>query len=105
MPNAECRMPNAECRISLFFSMPLYEYRCKDDGTLLELMRPMSQADAPVQDPEGKGCTFTWVMSVFQSGGQSGGKGDGGQSSSQSSGGHVHSGGCGCGKPRGSCGM
>lgn len=83
--------------------MPLYEYRCEEDGTLLELMRPMSQADAPVEDPEGKGRTFTRVMSVFQSGG----KGDGGSSSGggQSSGGHVHSGGCGCGKPRGSCGM
>lgn len=83
--------------------MPLYEYRCEDDGTLLELMRPMSQADAPVPDPEGKGRTFTRVMSVFQSGGK--GDSGGGQSSGQSSGGHVHSGGCGCGKPRGSCGM
>ena len=80
--------------------MPLYEYEAQD-GTVVELMRPMSQADAPVQDPEGKGRVFTRVMSVFQSGG----KGDSSGSGASSGGGHVHSGGCGCGKPRGSCGM
>jgi len=83
--------------------MPLYEYRCEEDGTLLELMRPMSQADAPVEDPEKKGRTFTRVMSVFQSGVQSGSTSPTGERGS--SGGHVHSGSCGCGKPRGSCGM
>lgn len=77
--------------------MPLYEYRCEQDGTLIELMRPMAQADAPVEDPEKKGRTFTRVLSVFQSAGSTRERGPAGGSS------HVHSGSCGCGKPRGSC--
>ena len=46
--------------------MPLYEYRCEEDGTLVTLLRPMAQADAPVDDPEGLNRTFTRVQSVFQ---------------------------------------
>ena len=45
--------------------MPLYEYRCIDDGTLITLLRPMSEADAPVEDPEGQGRPFHRVQSVF----------------------------------------
>lgn len=81
--------------------MPIYEYRCESDGTVLELIRPMSQADAPVPDPDGKGRTFKRVMSAFQSPASdrslpvsSGGGG----------GGHVHSGSCGCGRFKGPCG-
>ncbi len=47
--------------------MPLYEYICEADGTVLELIRPTAQADAPVEDPEGKGRTFTRTLSVFAS--------------------------------------
>ncbi|MCK4872235.1 MAG: hypothetical protein KAS72_05885 [Phycisphaerales bacterium] len=46
--------------------MPLYEYLCKEDGTKIELLRTMSQADAPVEDPEGKGRTFSRVLSTFE---------------------------------------
>ena len=38
--------------------MPLYEYVCEADGSVLELIRPMSEADKPVPDPEGKGRCF-----------------------------------------------
>ena len=73
--------------------MPIYEYVCEQDGTVVELLRPMADADKPVTDPDGKGRTFVRKHSVFgMSGGQSlpiaGGGG----------------GGCGCGKPHGSCG-
>lgn len=77
--------------------MPLYEYVCEKDGTVLELLRPMSQADEPVEDPEGKGRVFKRRQSTFASSGSS-------VSLGVSGGGHVHSGSCGCGKPRGACG-
>ncbi|MDG2423477.1 MAG: hypothetical protein P8M22_05810, partial [Phycisphaerales bacterium] len=46
--------------------MPLYEYRCEDDGDLVTLLRPMAQADEPVEDPQGLGRHFNRVHSVFQ---------------------------------------
>ena len=45
--------------------MPQYEYECVQDGELLTLLRPMSEADAPVEDPRGEGRTFKRVHSVF----------------------------------------
>ncbi len=45
--------------------MPIYEYRCVEDGTLISLIRPMSDADAPVEDPEGHDRTFERVQSLF----------------------------------------
>lgn len=79
--------------------MPLYEYRCEQDGTLLELLRPMAEADAPVEDPEGRGRTFRRVHSLFAAKGA-------GPAGQASSGGHTHHGGsCACGKrPAGQCG-
>lgn len=77
--------------------MPLYEY-VTDDGTRVELMRSMKDADKPVEDPEGKGRVFKRTLSVFSSGGGSGAGAPAGS-------GHVHSGTCGCGKRAGSCGM
>ena len=38
----------------------------RDDGTVIELMRPMSQADAPVEDPDGKGRIFVRRMATFE---------------------------------------
>lgn len=76
--------------------MPIYEYVCEKDGDRIELLRPMSQADAPVDDPKGKGREFKRVASTFAAQGAAAGVGKGG--------GHVHSGTCGCGKPQGSCG-
>lgn len=72
--------------------MPLYEYECIEDGTVLELLRPMRDADAPVDDPEGKGRTFKRRHSVF---GVNGAPAAGGRASA---GGHVHTGGCCCGR-------
>jgi len=71
--------------------MPLYEYIAREDGKVIELLRPMSEADAPVVDPEGKGRTFVRRQSTFAT---SGGPGAG----------HVHTSMCGCGKAPGSCG-
>jgi putative FmdB family regulatory protein len=76
--------------------MPLYEYICEQDGTVIELLRPMSQADEPVEDPDRKGRTFKRKQSTFASSGTT--------VSIGASGGHVHGGGCGCGKPHGGCG-
>jgi len=76
--------------------MPLYEYRCEQDGTVIELLRPMSQADAPVDDPDNKGRTFKRRQSTFAS--------SGGASAARS----VSLGGgggcCPCGKNSGGCG-
>lgn len=82
--------------------MPIYEYICEEPGkkpVTIELLRSFADADSPVPDPEGKGRTFRRVLSTFATGGTGAG-----QTSSAPSG-HVHSGGCGCGKRRGSCGM
>lgn len=77
--------------------MPLYEYVCEQDGTVIELMRPMSQADAPVEDPAGKGRSFTRKFSTFAAGGSGGGE-------ARSGGMGLPMGGCcPCGKNRGAC--
>lgn len=81
--------------------MPIYEYVCDVDGDRVELMRPMADADKPVDDPAGKGRVFKRTLSVFAAqggGGGTPGAGKGGGST------HVHTGGCGCGKPGGGCG-
>lgn len=80
--------------------MPIYEYAAPD-GSKVELIRPMADADKPVTDPEGKGRTFARVMSTVAVGG--GGSG-GAANSPGGGGGHIHSGMCGCGKRKGSCG-
>lgn len=74
------------------FGMPIYEY-ISDDGTVIELMRPMSEADVPPPDPENKGRIFRRKLSTFMA---------------PSSGGNAklaesNSGCCPCGKTRGSC--
>ena len=76
--------------------MPIYEYVSEKDGEKIELLRPMAQADAPVQDPAGKGRVFKRVASTFAAQGVAVSVGGGG--------GHVHSGGCcPCGKQANSC--
>lgn len=79
--------------------MPIYEYEAVEDGEVIELMRPMRDADAPVEDPKGRGRTFRRKMSVF------GVSGAAPAAQSSAPGGHVHSSGCGCGRPHGSCGL
>jgi putative FmdB family regulatory protein len=72
----------------------MYEYRCVEDGELITLLRPMADADKPVDDPKGKGRTFSRVFSTFAVSGSPVGQT------------HVHTGpGCGCGNPHGPCGM
>lgn len=74
--------------------MPIYEYVCEQDGAVIELLRPMTQADEPVTDPEGKGRTFKRKHSTFATSGAAAGvdlmKRQGGT--------------CGCGKRVGGCG-
>jgi predicted nucleic acid-binding Zn ribbon protein len=75
-------------------TMPVYEYESQEDGSVIELIRPMSQADAPVEDPDGKGRTFKRKHSVFSAAGTAAG----------SSGGVGGGGGCcPCGKGAGAC--
>jgi hypothetical protein len=74
--------------------MPLYEYVCEGDGERITLLRPMREADEPVEDPAGRGRVFARVHSTFGVGGTSAGAG----SVSLPMGG-----GCGCGKVHG-CG-
>ncbi|MCH2153094.1 MAG: zinc ribbon domain-containing protein [Phycisphaerales bacterium] len=45
--------------------MPLYEYRCEEDGELVTLLRSMEEADDPVDDPDGLNRSFHRVHSVF----------------------------------------
>jgi uridylate kinase len=45
--------------------MPIYEYEAVEDGEVIEIMRSMKDADAPVDDPRGKGRTFRRKFSVF----------------------------------------
>lgn len=80
--------------------MPIYEYEAVEDGEVIELMRPMKDADAPVEDPKGRGRTFRRKMSVFGVSGAASAVASGAQT-----GGHVHSSSCGCGRPSGSCGL
>ncbi|MBL8757241.1 MAG: zinc ribbon domain-containing protein [Phycisphaerae bacterium] len=76
--------------------MPMYEY-ATDDGTRIELLRSMADADKPVEDPEGRGRVFKRVMSTFaaQGAGGAGGAGAGGGASLGTC--------CPCGKGAGMC--
>ncbi|MCC6322805.1 MAG: zinc ribbon domain-containing protein [Phycisphaerales bacterium] len=75
--------------------MPIYEYTCQADGSTIELLRPMSEADKPVEDPEGRGRTFTRVHSTFAA--QGAGTDPKGRSHS------IGGGCCPCGKSHGGC--
>jgi putative FmdB family regulatory protein len=75
--------------------MPLYEYVCEQDGSVIEVLRSMSEADKPLEDPEGKGRIFRRRQSTFATGGTDGASG--------SSGGVSLGACCPCGKTAGSC--
>lgn len=75
--------------------MPLYEYVCETDGSRIELLRSMNEADKPVDDPEGRGRVFTRVQSTFAA--QGAGTAGGGSSLP------VSGGCCPCGKTAGGC--
>ncbi len=80
--------------------MPIYEYICEQDDTRIELLRPMSEADAPVEDPQSKGRTFKRAMSAPNA------KTAGGAGKGVSLGGGAGGSGgcCPCGKTSGGCG-
>jgi len=73
--------------------MPQYEYECEQDGEVIVLLRPMAQADDPVEDPNGRGRTFRRRHSVF-------GVATGAATPPPAAGGC-----CPCGKDFGACGM
>jgi putative FmdB family regulatory protein len=73
--------------------MPIYEYVCEKDGAVIELLRPMADADKPVADPDGKDRIFTRKHSTFATSGQAAG----GNTS-------LKQGSCACGKRHGGCG-
>ena len=77
--------------------MPLYEYTCEEDGSTIDLLRSMSAADDPVEDPEGKGRTFVRQYSTFQVGDGPAAKKGSGFNPGANGGGHGGGGGCGCG--------
>ena len=51
--------------------MPMYEYKNDMDTEVIELLRPMADADKPVKDPSGKNRKFTRCHSVFAMSGAS----------------------------------
>jgi putative FmdB family regulatory protein len=74
--------------------MPLYEYACEQDGAVIELLRPMADADKPVPNPDSRGRTFIRRHSTFAA-----------KSGSPSTGASLPTVGscCPCGKASGSC--
>ncbi|MFM9144756.1 MAG: hypothetical protein ACKORL_05160 [Phycisphaerales bacterium] len=73
--------------------MPQYEYANDVDDEVIVLLRPMRDADAPVEDPSGRGRVFRRQHSVF------------GVAGSPVGAAPVHSGPCcPCGKPKDRCG-
>jgi len=72
--------------------MPQYEYICEEDGEVMTLLRAMKDADAPVDDPKGRGRRFVRRHSTFMTG-----------SSKKTSPSFNGSAGCPCGDPNGPC--
>ena len=72
--------------------MPMYEYRCLEDGETITLLRPIRDADKLVDDPKGLGRKFTRQFSTFEAP-------TGAKTSNPSS----FGGGCPCGNPDGPC--
>ncbi|MGE3107293.1 MAG: FmdB family zinc ribbon protein [Phycisphaerales bacterium] len=78
--------------------MPIYEYVCEADGTVIELMRSMKDADRPAEDPEGRGRRFVRKLSSFAA------KSGGSPASRASAAGSLPTACCPCGKSSGQCG-
>jgi putative FmdB family regulatory protein len=79
--------------------MPIYEYVCHETGDVIELLRPIDQADAPVIDPGGQGRAFVRQISVFAtSGGVSNNRAGSAKTAALPMGGC-----CPCGKGQGAC--
>jgi predicted nucleic acid-binding Zn ribbon protein len=80
--------------------MPQYEYICEDDGEIITLLRPMRDADKPVEDPAGQGRTFKRMHSTFMVSESAASKAKSNAKPATRPGG-----GCACGNPHGPCGM
>lgn len=76
--------------------MPIYEYQSQQDGAVIELVRPMADADKPVPDPDGKGRTFKRKLSTFTAAGSTASPSASGSALPMSTC-------CPCGKNAGSC--
>ena len=77
--------------------MPIYEYRALEDGHVIEMIRPVADADKPVPDPAGLKRTFVRIHSAFS-------VSSGSRSSAARSLPSSPSGGCcPCGDPSGPC--
>jgi predicted nucleic acid-binding Zn ribbon protein len=74
--------------------MPLYEYQSVEDGEIIELLRTMTQADEPVDDPVGKGRNFRRIHSTFSA-----------AAAAQGGRPPMQGGCCPCGKNQGGCGV
>ncbi|HVX85418.1 MAG TPA: zinc ribbon domain-containing protein [Phycisphaerae bacterium] len=79
--------------------MPIYEFHCDECDATFEQMTSMSQRDAKVKCPACGSKKTGRKLSVVAVGTA------GASAGAASAGGHTHSSMCGCGKPRGSCGM
>lgn len=78
--------------------MPIYEYVCeKCEHEFEHLAKSMSASNEKVECPKCHSMKTGRKLSVVAING-------GAKPSGQQAGGHVHSGMCGCGKMRGSCG-
>jgi hypothetical protein len=75
----------------------LYEYMSTSDQERIELLRPMADADKPVDDPKGLGRTFVRVQSTFAAQGSTPGDARAGVSLTGSGGC------CPCGKSASAC--
>ncbi len=80
--------------------MPIYEYECEKCHKTTEALRKMADVDAPLLCEHCGSEKTRRAHSLVAVGG-----GRGQSLPVAGGGGHVHSGSCGCGKPRGSCGM
>jgi len=78
--------------------MPQYEYICEEDGEVITLLRPMRDADKPVDDPAKKGRSFKRAHSTFM-------VSESASSKSSAAPAMPPGGGCACGHPHGPCAM
>lgn len=74
--------------------MPLYEYRCRSCDNVFEARRPMSEASAPAECPDGH-LDSVRLLSVFASTGRSAASGGSSMPMPMPSGGGC-GGGCAC---------
>ncbi|MFY1588332.1 FmdB family zinc ribbon protein [Micromonospora sp. WMMD734] len=75
--------------------MPRYEFRCRACGDTFEVNRPMAEAGAPADCPQGHADTVKLLSTVAVTG-RGGGSAAGGAPAGPAAGGGCCGGGCGC---------